>query len=317
MRNARFYGTHRLQFEPAPKPWNLGFAIVPEQYAYVVERLGKYSRTMYGGFHLMIPVFENVAYIHSLKEQSLEMEQQTAITRDNVTIAMDGVLYVRIIDPVKASYGVSNCLMAISQLAQTTMRSEIGKMTLDKTFEERELLNDALVQAINTAAEPWGAECLRYEIRDIIPPDTVRDSMDQQAEAVRKKRANISESEGVLQADINIAQGAKRALELKAEGESAAIKMKAEGEAAAIRMKAEATAEAIRRVSEALEEDEAEKALSLRVAEQYVDAFGKLAKESTTLMLPSNANDPSAFVAQALGIYSKVVDKQKKSSKED
>eukprot|EP00465_Bigelowiella_longifila_P000558 CAMPEP_0185280804 /NCGR_PEP_ID=MMETSP1359-20130426/66356_1 /TAXON_ID=552665 /ORGANISM="Bigelowiella longifila, Strain CCMP242" /LENGTH=215 /DNA_ID=CAMNT_0027876147 /DNA_START=319 /DNA_END=966 /DNA_ORIENTATION=+ len=213
---------------------------------------------------------------------------------------MDGVLYIKIEDPEKASYGVQNCLQAVTQLAQTTMRSEIGKMSLDKTFEERDSLNTSLVKAINEAADAWGIKCLRYEIRDIIPPETVRESMDQQAEAVRRKRAQISESEGVLQSDLNIAEGVKQSMELKAEGE-----------AKAILMKAEATAKAVKLLAEAIEEDGGEEAISLRVAEQYVEAFGKLAKEGTTMLLPSNTADPGSMVAQAMTIYSKILDKKK------
>mmetsp|Transcript_611 Transcript_611/g.914 ORF Transcript_611/g.914 Transcript_611/m.914 type:complete len:335 (-) Transcript_611:186-1190(-) len=287
-------------FENIVPPTNFGFVVVPQQQSYVIERLGKYTRTLSAGWYIMIPFVDKIAYVHSLKEQALVIDRQSAITRDNVTITMDGVLYIKIEDPEKASYGVQNCLQAVTQLAQTTMRSEIGKMSLDKTFEERDSLNTSLVKAINEAADAWGIKCLRYEIRDIIPPETVRESMDQQAEAVRRKRAQISESEGVLQSDLNIAEGVKQSMELKAEGE-----------AKAILMKAEATSKAVRLLAEAIEEDGGEEAISLRVAEQYVEAFGNLAKEGTTMLLPSNTADPGSMVAQAMTIYSKILEKKK------
>eukprot|EP00472_Partenskyella_glossopodia_P011307 CAMPEP_0197520790 /NCGR_PEP_ID=MMETSP1318-20131121/6115_1 /TAXON_ID=552666 /ORGANISM="Partenskyella glossopodia, Strain RCC365" /LENGTH=363 /DNA_ID=CAMNT_0043072507 /DNA_START=59 /DNA_END=1150 /DNA_ORIENTATION=+ len=287
-------------------PPNYGLVIVPQQNAYVIERLGKWNQTLLAGWYFLIPMVDKIAYVHNLKEQALILDKQTAITKDNVTISMDGVLYIKIEDPKKASYGVQNCLLAVTQLAQTTMRSEIGKMTLDKTFEERDALNRALVSAINDAAEAWGIRCLRYEIRDIMPPDIVRESMDRQAEAVRKKRAQISESEGDLQTEINLAEAAKLSAELKAEGE-----------AKAIMMKAEATASAVQILAEAAHKDGGDKAIALRVAEQYVEAFGNLAKESTTLMLPTQAGDPSSMVAQAMGMYSKIVDNQSKQTNED
>ncbi len=274
-------------------PANTALTIVPEQQAYIVERLGKYRTTLHADWYILIPFLDKIAYVHSLKEQALVIDRQSAITSDNVTISMDGILYVQVVDPFKASYGVDDVLYAVTQLAQTTMRSEIGKMTLDKTFKERDALNMSLVAAINQASEAWGLRCLRYEIRDISPPASVRDQMHMQAEAVRRKRAQISESEGVLQSDINLAEGQKQALELKAAGE-----------ATAIYLKAKATADAVDLLSNAVSSSGGEKAIGLRIAEQYIEAFGKLAKESTTLMLPSNAGDPSAMVAQAMGLYS-------------
>jgi len=287
-----------------PPPNYFGFVVVPQQRAYVVERLGKYHKTLEADWYMLIPFVDKIAYAHSLKEQALIIESQAAITKDNVTVMIDGVLYLKITDPEKASYGVSDAIAAASALAQTTTRSEIGKMTLDKTFEERESLNKTIVRILNEAGEPWGIQCLRYEIRDIIPPSSVRESMDQQAEAIRRKRVAISESEGMLQSDVNIAEGGKRALELKAEGE-----------AAAILMKAEATAKAVRMIAEAVDKDGGEEAIALRVAEQYLEAFGNIAKESTTMMLPSNAADPSSMVAQAMGMYKEIVAKQKTTDK--
>lgn len=276
-------------------PINLGIIIVAQQKAMVVERFGKFVKVLEPGLNFLIPMIDSVSYVHSLKEEAIMMTRQHAITRDNVTIEIDGVLYLRIVDPYKASYGVSDPLYAVTQLAQTTMRSELGKMTLDKTFEERENLNINIVSSLNEATEDWGVVCLRYEIRDIKPPQTVRQAMEMQAEAERKKRAFILESEAEQQSAINLATGQQQAKILEAEGE-----------AKSITLKAEATATAIQNIGNAIGKKNGAHAVSLRVAEQYVQAFSQIAKEGNTILLPSNPSDPASMVAQALSIFKKV-----------
>lgn len=271
---------------------HFGFRIVPQQTATVVERLGKFSKTLTPGFHILIPVLDVCAYDHSLKEEAHEIMTQTAITKDNVTIHIDGVLYLKIIDPYKASYGVSNPLEAMRQLAMTTMRSEMGKLTFDKTFEERENLNHNIVRSINDSSDEWGILCMRYEIKDIVPPTNIRKAMELQAESERQKRADILTSEGRRQAEINIAEGHR----------SAAI-LSAEGEAKAILTKADATAEGIKVLAEAIETMGGEKAVKLRVAEQYVAAFGEMAKTNNTMIIPAEPNNIASIVGKSLGIF--------------
>lgn len=277
-------------------PVNVGIRVVPQQMAWVVERFGKYDRVLEPGLRFLIPLVDRISYVHSLKEEAIIIPNQTAITMDNVTIDIDGVLYLRVVDAAKASYGVDDVLFAMTQLAQTTMRSELGKITLDKTFAERESLNANIVESINQAAAAWGIECLRYEIRDISPPVSVRHAMDMQAEAERRKRAQILDSEGSRQAEINKAEGGRQARILEAQGE-----------AEALLAKARATAESVTVLAAAVQLPGGHDAVSLRVAEQYVAAFGQLAKKGTTLMLPANTGDPSAMVAQAMGIYQTMV----------
>lgn len=283
-----------------------GVKIVPEQQAWVIQTLGKYDKILEPGLRLLIPFVQSIAYRHSLKEDAIDVRQQTAITRDNVTLNIDGVLYVRVIDPKKASYGVSDPYYAVTQLAQTTMRSEIGKITLDKTFEEREFLNANIVESINEAADSWGIQCMRYEIKDIDPPASVLRAMELQVAAERQKRAEILESEGQRESQINVAQGHKQKVVLESEAALTDQVNRAKGEAEAILAVATATAEGINKVAAALKGAGGAEAAAFKIAEQYVSAFKQLAKESNTLILPAAANDAASMVAQAMTVYSKV-----------
>ncbi|CAN0599903.1 unnamed protein product, partial [Ectocarpus sp. 12 AP-2014] len=271
--------------------------LVPQQQAWVLERLGKFDRVLQPGLNILIPIIERVSYKHTLKEQAMDVHAQTAISKDNVTLQIDGVLYVKIVDATAASYGVDNPYYAITQLAQTTMRSEIGKLKLDKTFEEREALNIAIVTSINEAAVNWGIQCMRYEIKDIQPPVTILEAMELEVAAERQKRAKILESEGHRQAQINVAEGEKAQVVLNSEAAYTDQVNRAKGEAEAILFVAEATAKGIDIVAEAIKHEGGPDAVSLRVAEQYVEAFSKLAKESNTLILPADVTSPSSFIA--------------------
>ena len=276
--------------------------IVPQQRAYIVERLGKFRTTLQPGISFIIPVVDRIAYKHSLKEQAYDIHEQICITRDNVQVRVDGVIFLQVIDPKKASYGINDYVFAVTQLAQTTMRSEIGKIDLDKTFVERMAINTAVVAAIDQAAIGWGVKVLRYEIRNISPPQTVLMAMEKQMQAEREKRAVVLESEGKKQAAINVAQGQRERVVLESEGLKFQQINEAEGEANAIRAVAEATAESIRVVAEAIQSQNGMEAVQLRVAEQYIEQFGKLAKEGNTMILPSNLTDVSSIIATAMSV---------------
>jgi regulator of protease activity HflC (stomatin/prohibitin superfamily) len=280
-----------------------GIQIVPQQEAWIIESLGKYDRVLQPGLSFLIPFIQRVAYKHTLKEQAIDVHRQTAITKDNVTLNIDGVLYLRITDAVHASYGVSDPYYAVIQLAQTTMRSEIGKMTLDKTFEEREVLNINIVTAINQASNAWGLQCMRYEIKDIEPPQTVLQAMELQVAADRQKRAEILSSEGKRQSQINVAEGAKCQVVLSSEAAMTDQINRAKGEAEAILAVADATAKGISKIGAALMTNGGTEAASLRIAQDYIKAFEQLAKESTTLLLPAAVNDPASMVSQALSVF--------------
>jgi regulator of protease activity HflC (stomatin/prohibitin superfamily) len=280
--------------------------IVPHQQAWILENLGKYDRVLEPGLNIIIPIIQRVAYKHTLKEQAIDVHAQTAISNDNVTLLIDGVLYVKIVDPAAASYGVDNPYYAITQLAQTNMRSEIGKLKLDRTFEEREALNHAIVTSINEAAVNWGIQCMRYEIKDIQPPETILKAMELEVAAERQKRARIMESEGHRQAEINMSEGEKAKVVLNSEAAYIDQVNRSKGEGEAILYVAEATAKGLEIVAKAIKKDGGEDAVSLKIAEQYVEAFGNLAKESNTILLPSNLESPGSVVAQAMSIFNKL-----------
>ncbi|XP_075823491.1 stomatin-like protein 2, mitochondrial isoform X1 [Microtus pennsylvanicus] len=284
-------------------PRNTVVLFVPQQEAWVVERMGRFHRILEPGLNILIPVLDRIRYVQSLKEIVINVPEQSAVTLDNVTLQIDGVLYLRIMDPYKASYGVEDPEYAVTQLAQTTMRSELGKLSLDKVFRERESLNAHIVDAINQAADYWGIRCLRYEIKDIHVPPRVKESMQMQVEAERRKRATVLESEGTRESAINVAEGKKQAQILASEAEKAEQINQAAGEASAVLAKAKAKAEAIRILASALTQHNGDAAASLTVAEQYVNAFSKLAKDSNTVLLPSNPSDVTSMVAQAMGVY--------------
>ena len=274
--------------------------IVPQQHAWVVERLGKYDRALTPGLKLVIPFIERVAYRHSLKEVPLDVPSQVCITRDNTQLQVDGILYFQVTDPMRASYGSSDYIVAITQLAQTTLRSVIGKMELDKTFEERDLINASVVSALDEAALNWGVKVLRYEIKDLTPPAEILRSMQAQITAEREKRALIAASEGRRQEQINIATGEREAFIARSEGEKQAEINKAQGEAAAITAVAEATAAAIRQIAAAIREPGGEQAVQLDVAKRAVDAYGALAKANNTMIVPGNMSEVSALIGTAM-----------------
>ncbi|MBP6345749.1 MAG: paraslipin [Neisseriaceae bacterium] len=291
----------------------LSITVVPQQTAFVVERLGRYKSTLKPGLNILIPFVDKLAYKHSLKEIPLDVPSQVCITRDNTQLTVDGILYFQVTDPTLASYGTSNYILAITQLAQTTLRSVIGRMELDKTFEERDDINKTVVAALDEAAVSWGVKVLRYEIKDLVPPQEILRSMQQQITAEREKRARIAESEGRKLEQINLATGSREAAIQESEGEmQAAINQssgekiaqvnKAEGEAQALRLVADATADAIRSIAEATRMPGGMEAVNLKVAEQYVEAFGKMAKEGNTLIMPANVADMAGLVSAGLQI---------------
>lgn len=279
--------------------------IVPQQQALVVERLGRYHATLTPGATIVIPFIDRVAYRHSLKEISVDVPGQICITRDNTQLQVDGVLYFQVTDPMKASYGSSNYLSAITQLAQTTLRSVIGKLELDKTFEERTLINHSIVEVLDEAAENWGVKVLRYEIKDLTPPKEILHAMQSQITAEREKRALIAASEGKRQEQINLATGAREAAIQKSEGEKQAAINQAQGQASAILAVADANAQAIAKVGGAIQSSGGTEAVNLKVAEQYVDAFRHLAKTGNTLIVPANLTEVSTMIGTALSILKK------------
>lgn len=269
-----------------------GLKTVPQQQVWIVQRLGRFQRQLEPGLNWILPFADEIAYRHSLKEEAIEVPEQTAITQDNVSVILDGIVYIKIVDPTAASYGAKNPIHALTQLVQTTMRSEIGKIALDKTFEERESLNAKIVEAINEAAVSWGVRCIRYEIKDIKMPEDIRKAMELQMTAERQKRARILESEGIRQSRIN-------------ESEAAQVDRmnRAKGEAMAIEAVSLATARGIEVIAAALSQTDGEKAASLQIAEKYIDTFHHLAKETNTLILPANLQHPAAMVGEAMAIY--------------
>lgn len=292
------------------------FKVVPQQHAWVVERLGKFHAVLNPGLNMLIPFIDNVSYKHLLKEVPLDVPSQICITRDNTQLQVDGILYFQVTDPKLASYGTSNYILAISQLAQTTLRSVIGKMELDRTFEERDSINHTVVAALDEAASSWGVKVLRYEIKDLTPPKEILHAMQAQITAEREKRALIAASEGRKQEQINIATGEREAAIQRSEGhmqaainqsegEKQAVINKALGEAESLRLVALANAEAIAKVAQSMKIEGGLEATNLKVAEQYIEAFSKLAKESNTLMLPSQAGDIASMVATALSVVKK------------
>jgi regulator of protease activity HflC (stomatin/prohibitin superfamily) len=276
--------------------------VVPQQHAWVVERLGKYQATLGPGLKIVLPFIDRIAYKHSLKEIPLDVPMQVCITKDNTQLEVDGILYFQVTDAMRASYGSSNYISAISQLAQTTLRSVIGRMELDKTFEERDLINHSVVNAIDESAANWGVKVLRYEIKDLTPPREILHAMQSQITAEREKRALIAASEGRKQEQINIATGEREASIARSEGEKQAAINRAQGEASAIISMAVATAEAIRKTAAAIQEPGGSDAVNLKVAEQYVDAFAKLAKTNNSIIVPANMGDMSGLIATAMQV---------------
>ena len=285
--------------------------VVPQRTAIIVERLGKYRATFTAGFQIIIPFIDKVRYRHTLKEQAIDVPPQICITRDNIAVEVDGILYLQVLDPQKASYGIDNYRFASIQIAQTTMRSIIGKLELDKTFEERESINANIVEAVDKASEPWGVKVTRYEVKNITPPQSIRDAMEKQMRAEREKRAVIAESEGTKQAKINNAEGDKQQFILQSEGEKQRRINEAAGRASEIEQVANATANGLRAISKAISEENGLNAVNLRIAEQYLGAFAGLAKTNNTMILPSNLSDIAGIVATATSVFNEVKDKKK------
>jgi regulator of protease activity HflC (stomatin/prohibitin superfamily) len=285
--------------------------VVPQRTAIIVERLGKYRATFTAGFQILIPFIDKIRYRHTLKEQAIDVAPQVCITRDNIAVEVDGILYLQVLDPQKASYGIDNYRFASIQIAQTTMRSVIGKLELDRTFEERETINVTIVDAVDKASEPWGVKVTRYEVKNISPPQSIKDAMEKQMRAEREKRAVIAESEGTKQAKINNAEGDKQELIKKSEGEMQKRINEAAGRASEIEQIAKATANGLRAIALAISEENGLNAVNLRVAEQYLVGFANLAKQNNTIVLPANLTDVAGIVATATSMFSEIKDKKK------
>jgi len=278
--------------------------IIPQRSAYIIERLGKYKATLEAGFQIIIPFVDRIRYKHTLKEQAIDVASQTCITRDNIAVEVDGILYLQVIDPMKASYGIDHYRFASIQIAQTTMRSVIGKLELDRTFEERDSINNSIVEAVDKASDAWGVKVTRYEVKNITPPQSIKDAMEKQMRAEREKRAVIAESEGEKQAKINVADGQKQELIRKSEGEMQKRINEAAGRASEIEQVARATATGLREIANAIGDKNGMDAVNLRIAEQYLTEFGKLAGVNNTMILPSNLTDIAGIVATATKVFS-------------
>jgi len=276
--------------------------VVPQQSVYVIERLGKFAGVLEAGFHILMPFVDLIRYKHSLKENAIDIPEQVCITRDNVQVGVDGVLYLKVMDAERASYGISNYIFAVTQLAQTTLRSEIGKIDLDKTFEERGTINAQVVEELDKASDPWGVKVLRYEIKNINPPRDVLEAMEKQMRAEREKRARILESEGARDSAVNNAEGDKQKTIKESEAQKQRQINVAEGEAAAVLTVAEATAEGIRKVAQTITQPGGFEAVQLRLAEQYIEEFGKLAQQNNAMIVPSNVSDVAGILATAMEV---------------
>jgi regulator of protease activity HflC (stomatin/prohibitin superfamily) len=286
------------------------FKVVPQRSVFIVERLGKYSRTLDAGFHILIPFIDKIAYKQNLKEQAIDVASQICITKDNIAVEVDGILYLQVMDPTKASYGIDNYRFAVIQISQTTMRSVIGRMELDKTFEERETVNATIVSAVDKASEPWGIKVSRYEVKNIAPPQSIRDAMEKQMRAEREKRALIAESEGDKQAKINRAEGDKQEMIARSEGEKQRKINEASGTASEIEMVAIATAKGIKEIALAINEEGGMNAVNLRIAEQYLGEFGKLAKTNNTMIVPADLSDIAGILSSITSVLNKTKDQQ-------
>lgn len=282
------------------------FIVVPQKSAFIIQRWGKYHATLEAGLHFLFPFVDVIAYRHTLKEQAWDVEPQTCITRDNIAITVDGILYLQVMDPQKASYGINNYQFAAAQIAQTTMRSIIGKMDLDRTFEEREMMNSTIVQAVDKASDPWGVKVTRYEVKNIVPPQSIKDAMEKQMRAEREKRALIAESEGDKQAKINRAEGDRQQMIAISEGEKQKRINEAEGKAYEIERVAKATATGLHLVAEAIGDKGGIEAVNLRIAENYLMQFGKLAEKNNTMIIPSNLSDVAGMVAATTSVFKNI-----------
>jgi regulator of protease activity HflC (stomatin/prohibitin superfamily) len=281
------------------------FKVVPQRSVFIVERLGKYSRSLDAGFHILIPFIDKIAYKQNLKEQAIDVAPQICITKDNIAVEVDGILYLQVIDPIKASYGIDNYRFAVIQISQTTMRSVIGRMELDRTFEERETVNGTIVSAVDKASDPWGIKVSRYEVKNISPPQGIRDAMEKQMRAEREKRALIAESEGQKQAKINRAEGDRQEMIARSEGEKQRMINEASGTAAEIEMVAVATAIGIKEIAKSINEEGGMNAVNLRIAEQYLTEFGKLAKTNNTMIVPADLSDIAGVISSITSVLNK------------